>query len=106
MQKQRRFILKKYPSLNGNLEFWYFTLWMGKNEERKRAGLEKLGFRKVVGPRDLRKFLHKLIRDYRRAWEREQKTGPREKEPVRWTVKALCRLGLLKRRRKKRGKKR
>jgi hypothetical protein len=100
IQKQKRFILGKYPSLNGDLEFWYFTLWMGKNEERKRTKLERLGFQRIIGPREFRRFLYRLVRDYDRSWE-EGKAGPREREPIRWTVKALCRLGLLKRRRRR-----
>jgi hypothetical protein len=99
IQKQKRFILGKYPSLNGDLEFWYFTLWIGKNEERKRAELERLGFQRIIGPREFRRFLYWFVRDYGQSWEKERKAGPREREPIRWTVKALCRLGLLKRRR-------
>jgi len=81
MQKQKLFILTRYPSLTGNLEFWYFTLWMGANEKQKRVSLERLGFQRVIGPSEFRKFLRRLIQKYRLAWERERKIGPRKESP-------------------------
>jgi len=101
MIKQREFVYRSYPSLRGKLEFWYFTLWMGKREESKRSRLKRLGFKKVVGRREFRGFLYDLIRNYR-SWEKKRKSGPREIEPIRWTVKTLCRLGLLRKSRKRR----
>ncbi|UZE92470.1 MAG: hypothetical protein IB616_01270 [Methanosarcinales archaeon] len=83
-----------------NVKFWFFTLWLGEGDgaiSRCEPKLKERGFDEIIGPSEVISFVDDIVQEYNELWERKGREGPREFEPILWTIKMLWRIEYFKR---------